>query len=65
MFIKNVLQIELLREFGNSQEYKIIYDEEKSTIIRLTGRKFYYDETVSDIPYEVLKLAQMWILEEI
>ncbi len=59
----NVLRIELIREIGNVNDYKIIYEERDVINVSLVGRTFNYDSDPEEmLPEKVIDLAERWIL---
>lgn len=60
----NVLRIELVREIGSSQTYKITYQEETEVETTLVGNTFNYSEE-PNLPEAVLDFAEQWILGNI
>ena len=60
----NVLRIELVREIGSSQTYKITYQEETEIETTLVGNTFNYSEEPK-VSEAVLDFAEQWILGNI
>lgn len=60
----NVLRVELVREIGNLNTYKITYQEETEVETTLVGNTFNYSEE-PNLPEAVLDFAEQWILGNI
>ena len=39
----NVIRVELVREIGNMNEYKVTYEESEEFTVKVVGRTFNYD----------------------
>lgn len=62
----NVIRVELVREIGNMNEYKVTYEESEEFTVKVVGRTFNYDyEDIKTIPESVLDFVQNWILGEL
>lgn len=60
----NVLRVELIREVGKLNTYKITYQEETEIETTLVGNTFNYSEE-PNLPEAVLDFAEQWILGNI
>ena len=61
----NLITIELKTEIGNTQVYEVTYMENNTYTFSISDTVFKYENgNIENIPNEVIKFVEDWILEK-